>query len=83
MGINAIKKGEKLIQIYMQKVVSSNVDSIGYSEPDKILRVKFGQGSVYDYKNVPIIIFQQFKDSESKGVFCNKVLKDYKYEKIS
>jgi hypothetical protein len=66
----------------MTKVVSSNVDSIGYSQTFTILRVKFIHGGVYDYLNVPPDVYLAFQNSESKGVFVHKVLKAYPVKKV-
>ncbi|GBD95936.1 hypothetical protein BMS3Abin06_00816 [bacterium BMS3Abin06] len=69
--------------IAMIPVVSSNVESIGYEEGTQTLRVKFLNGSVYDYKNVPIMEFEQLKNAQSVGSYLNRNIKgNYTYEKV-
>ena len=41
-----------MADIVMIPVVSSNVESIGYDGSTQTLRVRFLNGSTYDYKNV-------------------------------
>lgn len=70
-------------EIPMISVESSNVEKIGYEESTQILRVKFLNGSVYDYKNVPIMEFEQLKNAQSIGSYLNRNIKgNYPYEKV-
>jgi len=63
------------MEIKMEKVVSSNVDSIGFNEQEKICRIKFLDGRIYDYSNFTNSTFQSLKTAESIGGFINKNLR--------
>lgn len=70
-------------EIVMIPVVSSNVESIGYDEATQTLRVRFLNGSEYDYKNVPIMEFEQLNNAQSVGSYLNRNIKgNYAYEKV-
>jgi hypothetical protein len=72
-----------MANIVMIPVVSSNVESIGYDEETQTLRVRFLNGSEYDYKNVPIIEFEQLKNAQSIGSYLNRNIKgNYAYGKV-
>lgn len=73
---------------------SSNIKEFTYTdntefvdEPNEegfgVLAVTFQTGSVYEYYNVPESIMDKMVQSESKGAFLNKEIKDnYEYAKI-
>ena len=70
-------------EIEMIPVVSSNVESIGYNEGTQILRIKFRSGAIYEYKNVPLMEFEQLKNSSSVGSYFNRnIARNYPYEKV-
>ena len=72
-----------MAEITMVKVVSSNLHSVGYDKDSMIFRVKFNSGTVYDYINVPLSIFNSFMSSNSKGTFLNDKIKGkYNYRQI-
>ncbi len=72
-----------MAEIVMIAVVSSNVESIGYDEGTQTLRVRFLNGSEYDYKNVPVMEFEQLKNAQSVGSYMNRNIKgSYAYEKV-
>ena len=54
---------------------SSVVSSMNYDPVTHTLRVFFVSGSVYDYKNVPLKVYEQMKRASSKGTFLNQVIK--------
>lgn len=58
----------------MQKVKSSNLDSIGYSEDLALLRIRFRNGKLYEYQKVPKKIFNGLKNATSKGKFADKYI---------
>ena len=58
------------------KVVSSNIARVGYEAVSKVLFVKFTNGSVYQYVNVPTEKFYEFLNAESKGKFLNESIRD-------
>ena len=64
-------------------VASSNVRSVGYSEPAQTLEVEFLNGSVYQYYNVPEFIYSQLMRSDSKGGFLHREVKNfYPYSRV-
>lgn len=72
-----------MAEIRMIPVVSSNVESIGYDSETQTLRVSFLNGSTYEYKNVPDIEFENFKNAPSIGSYLAHNIKGrYPYEKV-
>ena len=47
--------------------MSSNISEIGYG--DGLLRVRFKNGNLYEYKGVTTETYDKFKSSPSKGKF--------------
>ena len=65
-------------------VVSSNVKAIGYDPVDSVLEVKFNSGAVYQYRDVPEEVYNDFMIASSKGKFLWNHIRDvYEYERIS
>ena len=52
-------------------VSSSMVLSLGYDEASQTLEVEFNSNLVYQYYNVPSVVFEQMMASESVGKFIN------------
>lgn len=78
-----LKKEYVMSEIEMIPVVSSNVESIGYDESTQRLRVKFLTGAIYEYRNFPIMEFEQLKNASSVGSYLNRnIAKNYPYEKV-
>src|SRR5690348_4515312 len=50
-------------------VESSCIDSVGYE--NEVLEVRFGNGGVYRYFEVPAQLYRQLLAAESKGRFFN------------
>lgn len=64
-------------------VASTNVASIGYDEATETLEVEFLNGSIYQYYNVPISIYEQMMQVGSKGKFLNMYIKNaYPYSRV-
>ena len=61
---------------------SSNITSIEYDGTTKDLIVGFKNKSKYRYPNFPFQTFLDFSNSESKGKFFFKNIKNLKNEKI-
>jgi hypothetical protein len=59
-----------------QPVTSSNLASIGYDPATETLEVEFKNGLVYQYYNVPQIIFDQLHQAASVGTFFNANIKN-------
>lgn len=56
----------------MVKVESSMVRSIGYDARNNRMRVKFTDGSLYSYANVPEKVYNKLLDAESIGRFMRE-----------
>jgi len=62
---------------------STVIASLRYDPESTTLRVIFVSGKVYDYKNVPIEVYNQMKNAPSKGYYLNKHIKgNYDYKKL-
>ncbi|MEO6301772.1 MAG: KTSC domain-containing protein [Bacteroidia bacterium] len=57
-----------------KKVISSNISNVGYDKSNSSLAIKFSSGSIYQYLNVPIKIFNAMIKAPSKGKFANKYI---------
>ena len=62
------------------KVASSNIDSIGFDDNGLIIRFK--SGSMYQYGDVDLALYNEFLNSESKGKFFNTKIKSKTYIKV-
>jgi len=68
-------------------IESSNISKIGYDKKDKVLRVWFKGGGLYEYINVPQSLVNTMtalnKRGESIGSFFHKKIKSkYKWKKL-
>jgi KTSC domain len=63
-------------------VESSCIDSVGYE--NEVLEVRFNDGGVYRYFEVPAQLYRQLLAAESKGRFFNvHVRDDYGYVQVA
>lgn len=60
-------------------VDSSNVDQIGYDEAASEVYVIFKNAGHYVYEGVTPEVWDQFRNSESKGTFLNEEFKKKAY----
>ncbi|RPJ77654.1 MAG: KTSC domain-containing protein [Alphaproteobacteria bacterium] len=73
-----------MAEFNMIPVASSNIESIGYDEETQILRVRFLNGAMYEYKNLPIMEYEQLKNAPSVGSYFNRnIARNYPYEKVA
>ena len=64
-------------------VSSSNISSVGYDAATQTLQVEFLSGSLYQYFDVPQIIFEDFINAGSKGKYLAFQIKGiYRYAKV-
>lgn len=64
-------------------VASSNVASIGYDEASETLEVEFHRGGIYQYYNVPRVIFDEMMAAPSIGQFVHSRLKNvYPFSRV-
>jgi hypothetical protein len=65
--------------MHMIPVVSSNVTAVGYDDDRKVLRLRFHNGTVYEYSGVPATVYRALLDAPSKGSFINDRFKNGPY----
>lgn len=59
---------------------SSNIARFAYDGLSRILKVEFRNGSVYDYFDVPEIVFNGMRNASSKGQYLAQQIKgSYRY----
>jgi hypothetical protein len=51
----------------------------GYDRESQVLTVRFREGRVYDYYDVPANVWRNFRRVKSPGKFINRVLNQYTY----
>ncbi|HAW57988.1 MAG TPA: KTSC domain-containing protein [Bacteroidales bacterium] len=67
----------------MKPVASSNIQMVGYDESSETMRIQFTNGSVYEYKNIPLVVYNDFMQASSLGAYLNRNIRNsYPYEKI-
>lgn len=54
-----------------QPVSSSNLASVGYDAESETLEVEFNNGNIYQYYNVPQLMFESLMQAPSVGSFFN------------
>ena len=62
---------------------STVVLRFSFDAPSQTLRITFVSGMVYEYRNVPVEIYEAMKNSGSKGSYFNRRIRDrFEFEKI-
>lgn len=65
----------------MIPVVSSNLSAVGYES--RTLYVRFNDGSLYSYDNIPVEVYQGLMNASSKGQYLATFVKGrYPYRRI-
>lgn len=65
-----------------QPVSSSNLLSVGYDAESETLEIEFKNSGVYQYFNVPPVVYERLMTANSLGQFFNAEIKDvYPYQK--
>ena len=57
------------VKMERQPVESSSLASVGYSPDSEILEVEFKNGTIYEYYNVPQVIYDQLMEAPSAGQY--------------
>jgi len=71
--------GTKIIN----EIQSSNIKHTEYDTETKKMLVEFNNGLKYEYSDVPLQIYTQFRMTESQGkFFSSKISRAYKYVKL-
>ena len=61
-------------------VESSAVDRVGYDEKRHILEIEYTGGRVYQYFDVPPMVYRQLRKAPSIGAFVNEeIIGAYQY----
>ena len=64
-------------------IKSSNIKHTEYDTETKKMLVEFNNGLKYEYSDVPLQIYTQFRMTESQGkFFSSKISRTYKYVKL-
>lgn len=71
------------MEIKMVNVKSSCIESIGHNEEMNELYVKFKSGKTYMYPNCSKTLYEDFKNSDSKGQFLNNYFVGSNYVKMN
>ncbi|GAA0640106.1 KTSC domain-containing protein [Brevundimonas lenta] len=63
---------------------SSVIRGFSYDEPKRRLRITFVSGDVYDYLDVPPMIFDGLRVAQSKGgFFASHIRERFTFERVS
>lgn len=67
----------------MINVSSSNIESVGYDEQNQLVYVRFINGTLYIYKEVPKYEYEALLNAPSIGSYLHRNYKNiYTYERI-
>ena len=67
-----------------QPVDSSLIRSVGYDLPNSILEIELVESNrAYEYFDVPLSVYTELMEAESKGSYFNEFIKDlYAYQEV-
>ena len=64
-------------------VESSSLAALGYDDLRSILQVQFVDGSIYEYTDVPGLVYHNFRRSDSKGAYFNRhIRRQYRHRRL-
>jgi len=66
------REASKKISISMSDIKSSNIKCMGYSEKTQQLRVHFTNGGLFQYKDVPVDVYNEMMKADSIGSYFSK-----------
>lgn len=70
--------------IPMSRLNSSMIRSAGYDKNSNKLSVRFNDGHVYEFNDVPESVYNELKTSDSAGTYFNNTVRGkYEHEKVS
>ncbi|WP_344204933.1 KTSC domain-containing protein [Nonomuraea bangladeshensis] len=71
------------VEVDRKNVVSSNLDSVGYDALTQTLEIRFKNGSIYQYADVPLHVHLELMNAPSKGQFLARTIKGvYRYRRV-
>lgn len=70
--------------MHRQPVISSNLASVGYDSKTATLEVEFHNGRIYQYDNVPSVLYNGLMSAGSKEQYFDRMIVKggYRYKKI-
>ena len=69
--------------IVLQRVNSSDIDSVGYSDAKNIMLVRFKTGAFYEYHGISPEVYTALMSSQSIGkYFTSKIRGRYPYKEV-
>jgi hypothetical protein len=65
-------------------VTSSNLSSVGYDQATQTLEIEFHSGGVYQYSNVPAVVYSGLMSASSHGTYFDTNIKKggYPFRKV-
>jgi hypothetical protein len=70
-------------EIEMYPVSSSNISEVGYDSQTETVLIRFLNNTIYAYKGVNEIVFEELKTAPSIGSYLNRNFKNvYPYERV-
>jgi len=67
----------------VHKVASASISEFAYDNSGECLYIRFVNDKIYEFKNVPFVVYSGFKNSSSKGTYFNKHIRNtYKYRQV-
>lgn len=74
---------KEIDEMERETVDSSTILSVGYDKATETLEIEFKSGGVYQYYNVPEMVFEQLMQSGSKGKFHHAQIKNaFPYSRV-
>lgn len=71
-------------RVPMVRMNSSSIAAAGYDDRRHALRLRYVNGGMYDYLDVPVSVFQELLDAPSKGRFVNWYIKPrYRFARLN
>lgn len=64
-------------------VQSTDLESVGYDEPTRTLEIRFLDGSIYQYDDVPQRVYLELMNAPRKGVYFHaKISRAFNYHRV-
>jgi hypothetical protein len=64
-------------------VSSSNISTVGFDADTQTLEIEFTNGNIYQYFDVPVTVYEELMQAESKGKFLTTQIKGvYRYARL-
>jgi hypothetical protein len=64
-------------------VSSSNISTVGFDADTQTLEIEFTNGNIYQYFDVPVTVYEELMQAESKGKFLSTQIKGvYRYARL-